>query len=102
MKKKEKYAQKVRSDPTLTSFQKKVLLKVLNIPEGQVKSYRQIAQEAGSPKAWRAIGTALKKNPYAPFVPCHRVIASTGKIGGYSGGVAEKRRLLEKEGLIVG
>ena len=91
------YRKKIKSNKGLTKFQKKVLLAVLNIPRGEVRSYSQIAAGAGSPKASRAVGNVLKINPYAPHVPCHRVIASNGSIGGYSGGIAEKRRLLAEE-----
>ena len=80
-------------------FFQKVWLACLEIPDGQTKSYNQVAVESGKPKAARAVALALKRNPFAPFVPCHRVIRSDGTIGGYSakGGVKEKIRLLKKE-----
>ncbi|MFA4888029.1 MAG: MGMT family protein [Candidatus Omnitrophota bacterium] len=78
-------------------FAKKVYRVVLGIPLGEVCSYKWVAKSAGSPKAWRAVGTLLRKNPYPLIIPCHRVIASGGKIGGYSRGVKIKRRLLDLE-----
>ena len=92
------FRKKIETDPDLTAFQKKVLKTVLNIPKGEVRSYAWVARRAGSPRSCRAVGQALKKNPYAPGVPCHRVISSDGSIGGYSGGIKKKRALLEKEG----
>jgi len=81
-------------------FYQKVWLKCMEIPKGEVRSYKWIAKEIGNPKAYRAVALALKKNPFAPYVPCHRVIRSDGKIGGYSakGGVRKKIQLLKKEG----
>ena len=96
------YAKKIRDDVHLTLFEKKVLLATLKIPRGKVRSYAWIAEEAGFPNASRAVGQALNKNPYAPHVPCHRVILSNGSIGGYAGGVAKKRAMLVREGVIVG
>jgi methylated-DNA-[protein]-cysteine S-methyltransferase len=93
------FRKKIDRDPNLTLFQKKVLKAVLKISRGEVRSYAWVAQKAGYPKASRAVGQALKINPYAPHVPCHRVIASSGKIGGYSGGLTRKRKLLRKEGV---
>ena len=84
-----------------TPFQRKVYEAVLKIPRGQVKTYAQIARMIGSPQAARAIGQALKRNRWAPKIPCHRVVASNGRLGGYSapGGLAAKRRLLRREGV---
>lgn len=72
------------------------------IPKGKVATYGQIAKLAGSPKAARAVGLAMKMNPNAPVVPCHRVVGSDGKLTGYSGkdGVEGKRRMLVEEGVI--
>ena len=91
---------KVKNNASLTAFQKKVFLATLKIPRGQVRTYAWVAGEVGSPSGVRAVGQALKKNPYAPGVPCHRVVASNGSIGGYSGkgGVRGKRKLLVEEG----
>ena len=98
---KKKYRDKIQNNKGLTSFQKNVLLTVLEIPCGEVRSYAWVASEIDS-RAYRAVGQALKRNPYAPHVPCHRVISSDGSIGGYSKGLREKRRLLYKEGIVSG
>jgi len=99
MTKKEIYREKIKNDLNLTRFQKKVLLVTLDIPSGKVRSYAWVAKKAGSPGASRAVGQALSINSYAPDVPCHRVIASDGSLGGYSGGISKKIRLLKKEGI---
>lgn len=72
------------------------------IPAGQVRTYGWIARRIGKPKAARAVGQALGKNPFAPRIPCHRVVGANGKLTGYSGkgGVATKRRLLQREGAL--
>jgi O-6-methylguanine DNA methyltransferase len=73
------------------------------IPKGQVRTYGWIARRIGKPKAARAVGQALGRNPFAPTVPCHRVVGADGRLTGFSapGGVAAKRRLLIKEGVIL-
>lgn len=81
----------------ITNFQRKVYKAVLKIPLGCVRSYSWVAKEIGKPKAVRAVGSALKKNPFAPIIPCHRVIKSDGSLGGYSGGMKKKIRLLKLE-----
>ncbi len=81
----------------LTFFQKAVYAATLEIPLGETRSYAWVARRIGAPKSSRAVGNALNKNPYAPFVPCHRVIASDGSLGGFRGGLAKKSRLLEQE-----
>lgn len=81
----------------LTDFQKRVFEAVLTIPFGQTRSYKWVAQRIGRPLSARAVGNALNKNPYAPFVPCHRVIASDGTLGGYRFGLKKKAFLLKKE-----
>ncbi|MDR1758127.1 MAG: MGMT family protein [Bacteroidales bacterium] len=86
-----------------TSFQVAVWEAVSTIPCGETRTYKEIANEIGNPKAARAVANAVGKNPYPPQIPCHRVIRSNGKLGGYSGigGIETKRNLLEKEtGLI--
>lgn len=92
---------KIKGNPDITPFQKKVLLACLKIPKGKTKSYSWVAEKAGSPGSSRAVGSVMAKNPYAPDVPCHRVIAKDGSIGGYSGGIAKKRRILKQEGIII-
>jgi len=80
-------------------FFQKVWKACAEIPRGQTRSYGWIAQKIGSPKAARAVGRALGANPFAPVIPCHRVISSTGELTGYSGrgGIRQKQRLLAKE-----
>lgn len=77
-------------------FKDKVLKIVAKIPKGKVSTYKQVAKLAGSPRAYRAVGNILNKN-YDPRIPCHRVIRSDGKIGGYNRVVKLKRALLKKE-----
>lgn len=81
----------------VTPFAKKVYNVVLGIPLGEVRTYKWVAKKAGYPKASRAVGQVLKSNPYMLIIPCHRVIESSGKIGGYRGGVKMKKRLLDLE-----
>ncbi|MFA5039082.1 MAG: MGMT family protein [Candidatus Omnitrophota bacterium] len=81
----------------LTDFEKAVYAAVLTIPPGETRSYAWVARAIHRPKSCRAVGNALNKNPYAPFVPCHRVIASNGSLGGFNGGLHKKARLLERE-----
>lgn len=83
----------------LSDFEKKVLDAVQKIPKGKVVSYKHIAQVIGCPRACQAVGNALKKNPWAPRVPCHRVVKSDGCVGGYAGGAVKKIKLLTKEGV---
>ena len=80
-----------------TEFQKKVWAALEAIPYGQTRSYREIAQAVGNPKAVRAVGAANGKNPMWIVVPCHRVIGADGGLTGYAGGVELKRALLELE-----
>ena len=83
-----------------TKFQIKVWKYVKNIPKGKVKTYKQVAIGIKRPKSARAVANACAKNPYAPKIPCHRVIRSDGGLGGYSGsgGIDTKKKLLKKEG----
>lgn len=85
-----------------TAFQRKVWDALARIPFGHTRSYQDIAEEIGRPGASRAVGQANHHNPVAPIVPCHRVITSTGTLGGYGGGMDLKRALLEHEGAQVG
>ncbi len=84
-------------------FYRKVWLACARIPKGGVLSYGELARRIGHPGAARAVGTALARNPFAPLVPCHRVIAADGRLGGYSGrgGLRTKRRLLAQERALV-
>jgi len=80
-----------------TEFQKKVWAALLEIPYGETRSYKQIAERAGSPKGFRAVGGANHNNPITIIIPCHRVIAADGGLGGYGGGLDKKTLLLELE-----
>ena len=84
-----------------TKFQLKVWAYLRKIPRGSIKTYSQVAKAIGKPFATRAVANAIGKNPYAPKIPCHRVIRSDGSLGGYSGkgGIKTKRFLLKKEGI---
>ena len=86
-----------------TKFQLKVWAYLRKIPRGSVKTYSQVAKSIGKPLAVRAVANAIGKNPYAPKIPCHRVIRSDGSLGGYSGkgGVKTKRFLLQKESITL-
>jgi methylated-DNA-[protein]-cysteine S-methyltransferase len=78
-------------------FGRRVLEATARIPYGSVSSYKQVATEAGSPRASRAAGNALGANPLPIVVPCHRILHSTGGLGGYTGGLDRKRALLALE-----
>ncbi len=80
----------------MTSFRKSVLRVVRGIPEGDTRTYKEVAIAAGNPKAARAVGAILKTN-YDPTIPCHRVVKSDGTLGGYNRGVGTKRKLLDEE-----
>src|ERR687890_1857723 len=82
------------------TFNQKVWALTARIPAGKVTTYARIAQALGS-KGYRAVGNALNKNPYAPAVPCHRVVGSNGSLTGFAGGLTKKQRLLREEGVAV-
>ena len=86
-----------------TKFQVKVWKYLKTIPKGKVKTYKQVAIAINRPKAVRAVANACARNPYAPGVPCHRVIRSNGTLGGFSspGGTKSKKKLLKKEGFLI-
>ena len=84
-----------------TLFQKKVYEVVKKIPCGEFLSYKQVAQLAGKPKACRAVGNILNKNKDYKNIPCHRVVRSDGKIGGYNRGAKIKKDLLLEEGVVI-
>lgn len=85
----------------MTDFSEKVYEVVSRIPKGRVMTYKEVALAAGNPKAARAVGNTLNRNPHPGAgkgkVPCHRVIRSDGKVGGYAFGVRRKKKLLKKE-----
>ena len=85
----------------MTNFSKKVMKLTKQIPKGKITTYKQLAAAAGNPKASRAAGSALNKNAQPLIIPCHRVIKSTGDVGGYSGGKEKKAALLKKEGIPI-
>lgn len=82
-------------------FDQQVYKVLKQIPAGAVATYGDIAKAIGSPKASRAVGNALNRNPHAPKVPCHRVVRSDGSLGGYAFGTKKKIALLKKEGVEV-
>ena len=92
---------RVMNATAITEFQRKVYLELLNVRRGETISYGELARRIGCGSA-QAVGQALRRNPFAPDVPCHRVIASDGSIGGFAGHregekIEMKRRLLEME-----
>ena len=89
--------QKVDAKGGLTGFAKRVYQVVLKIPLGQVRSYKWVAEKAGRPAAFRAVGQILKNNPLPLIIPCHRVVNANGKLGGYCRGKKTKQRLLGLE-----
>jgi methylated-DNA-[protein]-cysteine S-methyltransferase len=84
-----------------TEFQKSIWREIKKIKKGEVLTYKELAVKIGKPKAYRAVANAVGKNPYPIKIPCHRVIRSDGKIGGYSGigGIKRKKELLREEGV---
>lgn len=80
-----------------TEFQLRVWQALLTIPFGHYSTYREIAHSIGKPKASRAVGNAIGSNPVALFIPCHRVISSSGKLGGYKWGIETKAEIIEWE-----
>jgi O-6-methylguanine DNA methyltransferase len=82
-----------------TEFQQAVWREMLKIPAGKTRSYGEVAERIGKPKAVRAVGGACGANPIPVLVPCHRILAANKKIGGFSGGLDRKRNLLAREGI---
>lgn len=96
--------QKVIESTMITPFQRKVYLELLNVPSGTTITYGELARRVGCGSA-QALGQALKRNPFAPEVPCHRVVAADGSLGGYNGKregeqLERKRQLLYNEKII--
>jgi methylated-DNA-[protein]-cysteine S-methyltransferase len=81
-------------------FQRRVLLAQAAVPRGKVTTYGLLAEHLGQPRAVRAVGTALARNPFPIVIPCHRTVRSDGTLGGYAGGLAMKRALLAAEGIL--
>jgi methylated-DNA-[protein]-cysteine S-methyltransferase len=94
--------QQIRSGQLLSgmTFNQKVWALTARIPKGRVTTYAELARALGS-KAYRAVGNAMNRNPYAPGVPCHRVVGSDGSLTGYAHGLEKKRRMLTEEGIEV-
>ena len=90
----------IQTSTIKTTFERDVIIEVSKIPYGHVKSYKQIAKSLNS-HAYRAVGTAIGKNPFPILVPCHRVIRSDGKIGGFRGGTQMKVEILKNEGIEI-
>ena len=84
-----------------TEFERAVLVATFRIPKRKVSTYKRIAKKIGKPRAYRAVGNALHKNPLSPIVPCHRVVRSDGGFGGEKKGAESRRGFLEKEGIPV-
>jgi methylated-DNA-[protein]-cysteine S-methyltransferase len=84
----------------MNSFNERVYLFCRKIPKGKVSTYKELAHALGC-KAYRAVGNAMNKNPYAPDVPCHRVVSANGGIGGFASGTENKIRMLKEEGIFV-
>ena len=82
----------------LSFFAKKVLFALLDVPFGKLVSYKELAEMAGFPMAYRAVGNIMNKNPFPLIIPCHRVIKEDGSIGGFAPGTGLKKILLEHEG----
>ena len=80
------------------SFNQKVWAMTARVPAGKVTTYAQIARALGT-KGYRAVGNALNRNPYAPAVPCHRVVGSDGSLTGFASGIEKKRQILKREGV---
>lgn len=96
---------RVETCSTITEFQRKVYLALLEVPRGTTITYRELGEKIGC-KCAQAIGQALKRNPFAPLVPCHRVIAADGSIGGFHGQlqgkmISRKIQLLKEEGVVL-
>jgi methylated-DNA-[protein]-cysteine S-methyltransferase len=85
----------------VTPFQRRVLQAASEVPPGQVVSYGEIARRIGQPSCSRAVGQALGRNPIPIVIPCHRVVATGGRLGGYTGGLAIKKKLLRLEGTMA-
>ena len=83
-----------------TTFSVRCYKLLMRVPKGKVTTYAELARALGT-NAYRAVGNSMNKNPYAPIVPCHRVIKSDGSLGGFAHGPAEKIARLRKEGIIV-
>ena len=82
------------------NFNEKAWKVVARVPKGRVTTYKAVAEKLGT-KAYRAVGSAMNKNPYSPKVPCHRVVKSNGEVGGFALGKRKKIQMLKKEGIEI-
>lgn len=85
----------------VAGFHHEVLTELARVPYGELTTYGALAARSGHPKAARAVGTAMNRNPIAIVLPCHRVVGSTGKLVGYAGGLERKEQLLRLEGALI-
>lgn len=92
---------KINAHATASPFMKKVWKAMLRIPRGKVSTYAAVARAIGKPGAARAVGNACNVNPFAPHVPCHRIVAANGGLGGYALGLKKKIQLLKREGVRI-
>ena len=81
------------------SFNEECYSILRKVPRGKVITYSELARAVGSPKSARAVGNAMNKNPYAPRVPCHRVVGANGEMVGFASGIANKIKMLKREGV---
>ena len=92
--------QELQVQPVGTDFQQQVWRALLSIPSGKTTTYKELADNIKKPKAVRAVGTAVGRNPVSLVIPCHRVIGSNGSLTGYAGGLPRKEALLQLEGSV--
>ena len=83
------------------NLEQKIYKKLLQVPKGQITTYGELAKAVGLKNGQRAVGKIMNKNPYPVIVPCHRVVMSTGKVGGYAYGEKIKSNMLSKEGIKI-
>jgi methylated-DNA-[protein]-cysteine S-methyltransferase len=86
---------------SLSEFQQTVLRTLQQVPRGEVRSYTWLARKAGRPRAARAVGNTMARNPVPILIPCHRIVPAKGGIGNYGMGSALKRKLLQREGVVI-
>ena len=91
----------LRVAPEGTLLQKQIWEEMQKIPFGETVTYAELAKRVGRPEAWRAVANACGKNPIVIVIPCHRVVGSYGKLGGYSGGLERKQWLLQHEAAVL-
>lgn len=91
----------LKNNKNISQFERAVYEALLAVPKGKVISYGDLAKKAGFPKAARAVGSALNRNPFAPRVPCHRVVKSSGEVGEFAHGAERKIAILRSEGVKV-